>query len=61
MPTGIVTMPTADPQNPFDTAWALRHNTSTNPFLANNSVAGSTAAQPPVTQHQFSKEFEIKM
>ena len=62
---GIIAPSTANPQNPFDTAWALRHNTSTNPFISSTAASTNTSTsaagiQAP-TQTQFSKEFELKM
>ncbi|XP_067938580.1 protein numb-like isoform X1 [Watersipora subatra] len=65
MSAGIVApLAAANPQNPFDTAWALRHNPSTNPFLTGGSVTSpSSASSTPQasSQTQFSKEFELKM
>lgn len=64
MGTGALGPAAANAQNPFDTAWALRHNTSTNPFLAGASPANTLVSNTPAkpgSQPQFSKEFELKM
>ncbi|KAF6026457.1 hypothetical protein EB796_015231 [Bugula neritina] len=58
--TGLVGVPVANPQNPFDTAWALRSNTSTNPFLASTTPSAPVSASSTKANH-FNKEFELKM
>lgn len=67
----VISQPlSSNPQNPFDTAWALRNNTSTNPFLPSSTAAASSSSGPGQTlnshttsgsNQQFSKEFEISM